>query len=64
MRPILFLLAAGLCLAQQPRITNAKFDTRAVASGLEREFQSIAAAQTGPAWIGYAVRAIPGQHQM
>ena len=64
MRPILFLLAAGLCLAQQPRITNAKFDTRAVASGLEREFQSIAAVQTGPAWIGYAVRAIPGQHQM
>ncbi|MBZ5595751.1 MAG: HEAT repeat domain-containing protein [Acidobacteriia bacterium] len=64
MRAVLFLAAAGLAWAQQPRITNAKFDTRAVAAGLEREFQSIAAAHDGAAWIGYAVHAIPGQHQM
>ncbi|HVP47227.1 MAG TPA: HEAT repeat domain-containing protein [Bryobacteraceae bacterium] len=64
MKPILFLLAAGLCCAQPPRISNAKFDTRAAASGLEHEFQSIAAEQNGPAWIGYAVRAIPGRHDM
>jgi len=65
MRPVLFLAVfAGLSWAQQPRITNAKFDVRAVNSGLEREFQSIAAAQTGPEWIGYAIRAVPGQHQM
>jgi hypothetical protein len=65
MRPVLFLAVfAGLSWAQQPRITNAKFDARAVTSGLEREFQSIAAAQNGPGWIGYAIRAVPGQHQM
>lgn len=65
MRPVLFLVAcAGFSWAQQPRISNAKLDARAVNSGLEREVQSIAAAQTGPAWVGYAVRAVPGQHQM
>ncbi len=65
MRPVLFLVAcAGFSWAQQPRIDNAKLDARAVHSGLEREVQSIAAAQTGPAWVGYAVRAVPGQHQM
>jgi hypothetical protein len=65
MRAVLFLVAAaGLAWAQQPRITNAKSETRAVTSGLEREFQSMTAAETGPAWIGYAVRAIPGEHQM
>jgi hypothetical protein len=65
MRPVLFLVAcAGFLCAQQPRITNAKFEARAVTSGLEREVQTIAAAQSGPAWVGYAVRAVPGQHQM
>ena len=65
MKPVLFLVVcAGFSWAQQPRISNAKLDARAVASGLEREVQSIAAAQNGPAWVGYAVRAVPGQHQM
>jgi len=65
MRPVLFLVVcAGLLWAQQPRISNAKLDARAVAAGLEREVQSIAAAQNGPAWVGYGVRAVPGQHQM
>src|SRR5260370_41742392 len=65
MRAVLFLVAAAsLAWAQQPRITTAKFDARAVTSGLEREFQSMAAAESGPAWIGYAVRAVPGEHQM
>jgi hypothetical protein len=64
MRHVLFLAFwAGLSWAQQPRISNAKLESRAVNSGLEREVQSIAAAQNGPAWIGYAVRAVPGQHQ-
>ena len=65
MKPVLFLVVcAGFSWAQQPRITNAKFEARAVTSGLEREVQSIAAAQNGPAWVGYAVRAVSGQHQM
>ena len=64
MRPVLLLVAAGLAWAQQPRITNAKFETHAVPAGLERELQSMMAASNGAAWIGYAVRAVPGDHQM
>jgi len=65
MRAIVVALAAvSLLLAQQPRLTNAKIDTRVVASGLDREFHSIVSGEAGPAWIGYAVRAVPGEHQM
>jgi hypothetical protein len=65
MRAVLLWTAAiGLCYAQQPRLTNAKLDTRAVTAGLERDFQSMLAAENGPAWIGYAVGAVPGDHQM
>lgn len=65
MRTVLLALAAASLLpAQQPRLTNAKLDTRMVASGLDREFHSIVSAESGPAWIGWAVRAVPGDHQM
>lgn len=65
MRAIVMALAATCLLpAQQPRITNAKLDSRTVASGLDREFHSLVASENGPAWIGYAVRAVPGDHQM
>jgi hypothetical protein len=65
MRTVLLWAATlGLCCGQQPRLTNAKFDTRAVTAGLERDFQSIVASENGPAWVGYAVRAVPGEHQM
>ncbi len=47
-----------IALAQQPRVTNAKLETRA-AAGLEREVRAV----PGPAWIGYAVPAAsPSQH--
>jgi HEAT repeat protein len=61
---VLCAVAAGLSWAQQPRLTNAKFDTRAVTQALEREFQSMVSSENGPAWIGYAVRAVAGEHQM
>lgn len=65
MRAILLAVAAAsLALAQQPRITNAKLETRAVTAGLDRAFQSIVSAGNGPAWVGYAERAVPGDHQM
>jgi len=65
MRTVLLWAAAiGLCCGQQPRLANAKLDTRAVTAGLERDFQSMVAAENGPAWIGYAVGAVPGDHQM
>ncbi len=43
---------------------NAKLQTRSVAAGLEKEFRGLVGAQTDPAWIGYAVPAIDGQHNM
>jgi hypothetical protein len=61
---LLAVAAASLALAQQPRLTNAKLETRAVTAGLDHEFHSIVAVADGPAWIGYAVRAVPGDHQM
>jgi HEAT repeat protein len=65
MKPILLaFVAVSLAPAQQPRLTNAKIETRAVAAGLDREFHSILSAENGPAWIGYSVRAVPGDHQM
>lgn len=65
MRAILLLAAsAGLAWAQQPRLANAKLETRPVANGLEREFQSLVSAASGPAWIGWAIGAVPGEHQM
>jgi HEAT repeats len=52
----LWLLAAALPLAAQPKLlVNAKTDTRSAASGLEREFKGLLAAQPQPAWIGYSV---------
>ncbi len=50
----IFALIPLVALAQQPRVTNAKLETRASA-GVEREIRSTA----GPAWIGYAV---PAEH--
>ena len=50
--------------AQQPRVANAKVETRSASAGLEKEFRALAGSLEGPAWIGYAVPMIAGQHQM
>jgi hypothetical protein len=50
--------------AQQPRVANAKLETRSASAGLEKEFRALAGSLEGPAWIGYAVPAIAGRHQM
>jgi len=47
MRLALLAVLAGACLAQQPRLANAKLDTHAVTSGLGREFQSMIAELSG-----------------
>lgn len=46
----------------QARFVNSRSDTRPVASGLGRTIDAIVAGQSGPAWIGYSVAAIPGRH--
>jgi len=49
--------------AQQPRVENARMETRAVSGGFENMFQGLVAAQSSPAWIGYAVPVIKGDRQ-
>ena len=63
----LFSILIGIALplaAQQPRLSNARADTRSAASGLEQAFKTLVGAQSNAAWIGYAVRAVAGDHQM
>src|SRR5438128_1383456 len=54
----------GTALRQEARVTNAKTQNRAVTSGLEKEFQSLVKNQIQPAWIGYAVPAVEGNHHI
>ena len=56
--------SSGSMLAQEPRLSNAKLQTRSAAAGLEREFRALLAAGQEPAWVGYSVPKIPGEHQM
>jgi hypothetical protein len=53
----------GSAQAQQPRIQNARMETRAVAGGLENTFRTIVTAQSSPGWVGYSVPVIPGDRQ-
>jgi hypothetical protein len=58
------LLCAITAAAQQPRVINAKSETRSAAAGLEKEFRAIVAAHDSPAWIAYGVPTIPGERTM
>jgi hypothetical protein len=49
---------------QQPRVQNARVETRTVAGGLDAMLRSIINAQTAPAWVGYTVPIVPGDRQM
>ncbi len=53
----------GAALAQQPRVSNARMETRAVAGGLESTFRAILSSQATPAWAGYAVPIVAGDRQ-
>jgi HEAT repeat protein len=61
---LLGCLAAACALAQQPQIQNAKTETRQVTGGLEATMKSIVAAQSTPAWAGYAVPIVHGDRNM
>lgn len=41
--------------ADQPRVVNAKFETRALQGPLESEFRALVSRTQGPAWVGYSV---------
>jgi hypothetical protein len=57
-------LWGGLAIAQQPDVVNAKLVTRPAATGLRREFRALLKSLPGPAWIGYAMPLVPGDHHM
>lgn len=48
----------------QPRVVNAKLETRAVQGPLESDFRALVARTPGPAWIAYAVPEVPGDRTM
>jgi HEAT repeats len=50
--------------AAQPSITNGQLQPRAATAAIEREIQTLASQLAEPAWVGYAVPARPGDHQM
>ncbi len=59
MRPALWLLAAALPLAAQPKLlVNAQVQPHSAASGLEGQFKTLLSAQPQPMWIGYSVPSV------
>src|SRR5437660_6933498 len=68
--PSLFALHALLlgapsgALAQEARLVNAQVQTRAITSSLEMDLRSLVHGQVEPAWIGYSVPAIEGNHHI
>jgi hypothetical protein len=60
MKLALIFASAVALLAQQPRITNARLETRPVTSGLEPTFRGILSAQATAAWVGYAEPIVSG----
>lgn len=54
---------AALAFAQ-PKIENAKLQTRAVNGSLDVAFRTIVSSQSDPAWIGYSVPQVPGERSM
>jgi hypothetical protein len=62
------LLTAALTVSAfaqtQPKIENAKLDTRAVNGSLEATFRTLASSAVDPAWIGYSVPQVPGERSM
>jgi hypothetical protein len=60
------VLAAALAVAAfaQPKIENAKLQTRAVNGTLDASFRTIASSAAVPAWIGYSVAQVAGERSM
>jgi hypothetical protein len=61
MKPILLFTLALCVFAQQPRIQNARQETRTPSPTLDAAIRTILTSQTEPAWIGYSVPRAPRQ---
>jgi hypothetical protein len=58
------MVAFTVAVFGQPKIENAKLETRAVNGSLDASFRTIVAMQVESAWIGYSVPQIPGERSM
>ncbi|MGH9721857.1 MAG: HEAT repeat domain-containing protein [Bryobacteraceae bacterium] len=56
-----FSIAAALA---QPRLQNAKMETRSASAGLEPQVRAILSATSSPSWIAYSVASVPGERNM
>lgn len=66
---LLLLLSSGLLLglvtrAQTPNFVNAKTETRAAEQNFSSQLAGVIRSQQQPAWLGYSVPAVAGNHQM
>ncbi|MFZ0334461.1 MAG: HEAT repeat domain-containing protein [Candidatus Acidiferrales bacterium] len=50
--------------AQAPQLVNAKTETRAAAADFPAQLRDIVRSQEQPAWVGYSMPAVEGNHQM
>lgn len=57
------VLAISAAFAQ-PRVSNARMETRAVSGSLDATFRAIVNQQSAPAWIGYAAPMIAGDRSL
>jgi len=63
MKRLAWLFIAPALFAQ-PRLQNARLETRAVSGTLEATVRTILNGRTAPAWVGYAAPQIPGDRGM
>src|SRR5262245_44068062 len=63
MKTLLCCLSIAAAFAQ-PRLQNAKMETRSASAGLEPQVRAILSSATSPVWIAYAAAAVPGERNM
>src|SRR5258708_10651150 len=61
---ILSLVAATVGLDQEPNLVNANVQILSADADLLRTFRNLVQIQGERAWIGYAVRAVPGHRRI
>ena len=64
MTRVLLMAAFAAAGFAQPKIENAKLQTRAVSGTLDASFRTIVSSQVEPAWIGYSVSQVDGERSM
>jgi hypothetical protein len=63
-KKVVMMAALSIAAFGQPKIENAKLQTRAVNGSLDASFRTIVSSQVDPGWIGYSVSQVPGERSM